>query len=90
MSEEQQEHIEEEAIEHLKNIEEDLEEIKNQNRIPNRRLSFVHGIWYGAGALVGGVLGLALLGWILSLFGVIPGFADIAHYLQGIVNQFHR
>jgi len=82
------ENIEEQAIGHLEHIEEELEEIKE--RTPNKVHAFFHGLLYGAGAIVGGVLGLALLGWVLSLFGVIPGFGDIAAYLQNIVSNFKR
>lgn len=80
--------IEEEGLKHLESIEQDLEEIKE--RTPIRRHAFLHGIMYGAGAVFGGVLGIAFLGWILSLFGVIPGLGDIANYLQGIVDRFQR
>jgi hypothetical protein len=87
MPDEQQD-IEEEAIEHLERIEQDLEEIKN--RTPNRRNSFVYGFWHGVGALVGGIIGLTLLGWLLSIFGVIPGFDQIVPYLQAMVDNLHR
>lgn len=80
--------MEEEGLKHLESIEQELEEIKE--RTPKRRHAFLHGIFYGAGAVFGGVLGIALLGWILSLFGVIPGFGDIANYLQDIVDRFQR
>jgi len=78
----------EEGLERLERIEEDLEEIKE--RTPNKRKSFIYGVWYGAGALIGGILALALLGYILSIFGVIPGLGEIARYLQDIVDRFHR
>ncbi len=84
----QEENLEEEAIRHLARIEEDLEEIKN--RTPNRRQSFVNGVWHGAGALIGGILGLALLGWVLSFFGVIPGVSVIAHFLQSMIDNFRH
>jgi len=82
------ENIEEEAIEHLERIEEDLEEIKE--RTPDHKMTFLYGILYGVGGILGGVIGLTLLGWILSIFGVIPGFGDIAAYLQNIVSNFKR
>ena len=81
-------HVEEEGLQHLERIEQELEEIKK--RTPTQKSSFVSGLWQGAGAFIGGVLALALLGWVLSLFGVIPGFAAIAHYLQDAVAAFHK
>lgn len=80
--------VKEEGLKHLEQIEQDLEEIKD--RTLTRRQTFIHGIWQGAGALLGGVLALTLLGWVLSLFGVIPGLGDIADYLKNIVDKFHR
>jgi ABC-type Fe3+-hydroxamate transport system substrate-binding protein len=82
------EHIEEEGLKHLEQIEQELEEIKN--RTPNRGKSFIYGLLQGAGILLGGIFALTLLGWVLSFFGLIPGFADIAHYFQNIVANFRR
>lgn len=73
------------GLEQLARIEHDLEEIRD--RTPRRPRAFVYGVLYGAGAVVGGVVGIALLGWALSFFGVIPGLSDMAHYLQSIVDR---
>ncbi len=70
------EHIAEEGPKHLEQIKNELEEIKE--RTSAQRPPFLYGLLQGAGALVGGILMLALLGWMLSFFGVIPGFATIA------------
>lgn len=80
--------IEAEGLKHLEHIEQELEEIRD--RTPHRPRAFFYGVLYGAGAVLGGVIGIALLGWVLSLFGVIPGLGEIAHYLQGIVDRFQR
>lgn len=85
---EAQTEVAEEALERLENIEEDLEEIKN--RTPNRRQAFVYGVWHGAGTLVGGILGLALLGWLLTLFGVLPGLDLLVPYAQRMVDNFRH
>jgi hypothetical protein len=76
-----------EGLEHLANIEHELEAIKQS--APSSKQAFFHGILQGAGALVGGVAGLIVLGWLLALFGIIPGLATIAHYLQDAVSQAH-
>lgn len=85
---EEQHAVEEEALDHLERIEQNLEEIKN--RTPSRRKAFVYGLWQGAGALLGGILGLTLLGWVLSLFGLLPGFDLIVPHVQNMVDNFRR
>ncbi len=82
------EHIEEEGLKHLEHIDKELEEIKNRTPAPGR--AFAYGLWQGAGALLGGILALAILGWALAFFGVIPGFVDISHYIQTTVDNFRR
>lgn len=82
------EHVEEEGLKHLEHIEQELGEIKN--RTPARPLGFAYGLWQGAGIFLGGILALTLLGWVLSFFGLIPGFGTIAAYLQTIVANFRR
>ncbi|MFA6408190.1 MAG: hypothetical protein WCW36_01795 [Candidatus Paceibacterota bacterium] len=81
--------IEEEGLQHLEHIEQELEEIKDRST-PTHSGSFINGVWQGAGALVGSIIALALLGWVLSLFGVIPGLGAIATYMQSIVAAFHK
>ena len=84
---EMDEHIEE-GLKRLEHIDKELEEIKQ--RTPVRPLGFAYGLWQGAGVLLGGIFALTLLGWVLSLFGLIPGFGTIAAYLQSIVATFRR
>jgi hypothetical protein len=81
------EQIQQEGLEHLANIEKELDAIKQA--APSSKKAFLYGLLQGAGALIGGVFALAVLGWALSLFGVIPGLASIAHYLQNAVDQMH-
>jgi hypothetical protein len=80
--------IEQKGVEHLRHIEKELEEIKD--RTPTSSRAFLNGILQGGGAIVGSIAALILLGWLLSVFGVIPGFSDIAQYLQNVINQVHR
>jgi len=77
----------EQGIDHLERIEEELTEIKE--RTGGTRRAFVSGLFQGSGAVVGGILALAVLGLVLSLIGVIPGFGTIAAYLHGVVDQLH-
>lgn len=73
------------GIEHLKEIENDLEEIKE--RTGNPRRSFVNGIFQGAGAIVGSIIALALLGILLSVLGVIPGFDIVTEYFKTLEDK---
>jgi hypothetical protein len=82
------ERIEKRAIKHLEHIEDELEEIKN--RTPNKRQTFIYGLFQGGGALLGGIFALTLLGWALSFFGIVPGLSEITKYLQSIVENFRR
>lgn len=75
------------GLEHLKNIEEELGEIKERTSDPKR--SLLNGMLSGAGAIVGSIAALIILGWLLSLLGVLPGFGSIAAYLHGIVDKFN-
>jgi len=72
-------------IRQLKQIKRELEEIKD--RTANPRRSFVNGILYGAGAFIGGIIAVALLGWLLSFLGVIPGLDVISDYLQSLLSM---
>lgn len=80
-----EEQVQAEALERLEHIEEDLDEIRE--RTPSRRKAFVYGIWHGIGALVGGIVGLTLIGWLLTFLGVLPGVGELAPYLQQMVDN---
>ncbi len=69
-------------------IKNDLEEIKHLTG--DSKAWFWRGIMQGAGAIVGSIAMLIILGWVLSILGVIPGVADIADYIRGYMNQIHR
>ena len=64
--------LEKKGLKTLERIERDLEDLKGS---PKR--TFLYGIIYGAGAFVGGILAIILIGWILSILGVIPGFEGV-------------
>lgn len=78
----------EEGLEHLKNIQEELSEIKEQTANP--WASFWRGMLQGAGAIVGGIAAIILLGWVLSLLGILPGFSVIVDSIRTAMSQLHR
>jgi len=67
-------------VKQLIKIEKKLEEIKD--RTGDTRRAFFYGLMQGAGAVLGGIAAIMLLGWLLSILGIIPGFGDIAEYLR--------
>ena len=76
------------GLEHLAKIESELEEIKERTADPKR--SLFNGILSGAGAILGSIAALIILGWLLSLIGILPGFGSIAAYLHGVVDRFNN
>ena len=67
------------------NVEELLEEIRDNTSTPWWR-TFLNGFLYGAGWVIGTLAAFAVLGWLLSLFGIIPGFDVITSWLQQLLN----
>lgn len=72
-------------LKQLKQIKRELVEIKD--RTANPRRMFISGVLYGAGAFLGGILAVALVGWLLSVLGVIPGLHVLTDYLQSVVRM---
>jgi hypothetical protein len=70
----------------LDHVEHILEEIKDNTSVTWWRW-IVSGFLYGAGWVMGTVLAFAALGWILSIFGIIPGFDQIAAWLTAAMNH---
>jgi len=75
--------LEKKSLEHLVNIDEGIDELNE--RIPDIPKSFVNGIFQGMGILVGSLFAVILIGWLLSLVGVIPGLGEFAEYLRGLM-----
>jgi hypothetical protein len=75
------EKLEKKGLKQLERIEKDLEQIKGS---PQR--TFLYGIIYGMGAFIGGIFAIILLGWVLSVLGVIPGFERF----EGTVNKTYE
>lgn len=70
------------------NAEELLREIRDGVRPGLRRYLYI-GLLEGVGLVVGTLVTVALLGWVLSLFGFIPGLGELAHRMQDILNRHY-
>lgn len=70
--------------EEAKKVETLLDEIKDNTEARPAR-SFVNGVLYGAGIVLGTLVGVALVGWLLSILGVIPGVDVLAQKLSEIL-----
>jgi len=79
--------VELEGLKDLKDIKEELEEIKE--RTGGYQRSFVSGILYGAGWIIGGIFAIVLIGWFLSIIGLIPGLGNLSSYIHQAVDQFN-
>jgi hypothetical protein len=75
----------EQELRQLKEIKKELSEIKERTVNPKR--VFFNGVLYGAGALVGGIVAVALIGWLLAVLGIIPGLNELADYLRSLMGQ---
>lgn len=51
--------------------------------------SLMSGMLYGVGVVVGTVVAVALLGWVLSLFDVIPGLGEITYKIQTALQRVY-
>lgn len=65
----------------LKKIENILDDIRINTKPPLYK-SILNGVLNGAGVVIGTVAAIVLLGWILSLFNVVPGFGEISRQLN--------
>jgi hypothetical protein len=70
----------------LKHVENILGEIRENTSAPWWK-AVLHGSLYGAGWVIGTVGTFAALGWLLSIFGVIPGIDKISAFLQEIMRS---
>ena len=82
-----EQNVEKQGLEHLAQIEEALDEIADNT--PSTWRAFLYGVLQGAGAIVGSVIMLSLLGYVLTWFGLFPGFGVITHYMQDAVTKLH-
>ena len=70
----------------IRKVETLLGEIK-ENTETRPAKSFVNGLLYGAGIVLGTIVGVMLVGWLLSIAGVIPGLDVIADNLSDILHK---
>ncbi len=73
----------EKELRQLREIKKELLEIKDRTSDPKR--AFFNGILYGAGALVGGIIAVAVIGWVLNILGIIPGFSELSDYVRSLM-----
>ncbi len=78
--------MDQQTQEEARKVEALLGEIKsNTESKPSR--SFFNGMLYGAGIVLGTIVGVVLVGWVLSVLGVIPGFDILAHRFSDILQK---
>jgi fatty acid desaturase len=77
--------IEKEELKQLQSIDANLEELKD--RTPGPKRAFLNGILQGMGAVAGGVAAVALIGWLLYIFGLIPGLDILAEYIEDLMSR---
>jgi hypothetical protein len=69
-----------------KKVEVLLGEIRSNTQARPSR-SFINGMLYGGGVVLGTLVGVALVGWLLTVLGVIPGFDVLAHKFSDILQK---
>lgn len=74
----------------VKQLREIKRELRNIEQNTSAKWWIVHGMLYGAGWVIGSLLAVLLIGWILSLVGVIPGLDRIATDLQNAFTRVGR
>ncbi len=79
-------HMDPQAQEEARKVEALLGEIKTNTQSRSAK-SFINGMLYGAGIVLGTIVGVVLVGWILSIMGIIPGFDTLAHRFSDILQK---
>lgn len=77
--------IDEELKGHLKTIEKELVEIRKGTN--GMYPSFMKGVYYGMGYIVGAVLVILLISWILNIVGIIPALATQVNEFRDALNR---
>jgi hypothetical protein len=74
------------AQEEAKKVEALLDEIKSNTESKPAK-SFINGILYGAGIVLGTIVAVVGIGWLLTILGVIPGVDVIAQKISEILQK---
>jgi len=74
-----------EGLQYIRHIDKELGEIRS--RTGGTWRPFRNGILQGMGAIVGSLAAVALIGLILYIFGVIPGFSSLAAYVHSLMDH---
>lgn len=77
--------VEKEGLQHLREIESDLAQIKERSVTPKR--AFINGLFQGGGAVIGGIVAVILLGWLLWISGIVPGLGFIAPFIENAAER---
>lgn len=71
----------------VRQLREIKKELKNIESNTSAKWWIIHGMLYGAGWIIGSLLAILIIGWVLSLLGVIPG---LNHIVSAIQDAFTR
>jgi hypothetical protein len=78
--------IDPELKQELDSVRSTLEDIR-ESVAPTRWGLFVQGLWRAAGYVAGLVIAVVAIGWILTVLGVIPFFAEFSSELKEILDD---
>ena len=68
----------------LVQIKKELGEIRDRNSVPRY---FLYGLLQGVGWIIGTLAAVALLGWLLSISGIVPGLGRVTAYLSDVLTR---
>ncbi len=81
----EQTRIEKAELKQLESINSNIKDLKSRMVGPKRAL--FNGVMQGMGAVAGSIAAVALIGWILSLLGLIPGLETLGDYLRQLTSE---
>jgi len=78
--------MDQETQKEARKVEALLDEIKSNTQARPGK-SFYNGILQGAGIVLGTIVGVVLVGWVLSILGVIPGVSELTQRFAEILQK---